>query len=183
MWKDFKEIWCGMRTAALQTFVRIQNDVYGKSTSKKDSFDPHASSWQLMNVIFLEQNSALKLLLYSKKIASSVLSSHTLLEVSVAKKKNFWYHLSGVVVNLVGVFFTHRQIKNPASSEIAVKTHSRLGPYLADHFACVTPALKKGWIFYLPMGKKWTPVGPQQSQIGGIKSSLFLANWHFQWCV
>ena len=52
MWKDFKEIWCGMCTAALQTFVRIQNDVYGKSTSKKDSFDHHASSWQLMNVIF-----------------------------------------------------------------------------------------------------------------------------------
>ena len=56
-----------------------------------------------------------------------------------------------------GSFFTHRQIKNPASSEIAVKTHSRFGPHLADHFACVTPALKKGWMFYLPMGKKWTP--------------------------
>ena len=55
-----------------------------------------------------------------------------------------------------GSFFTHRQIKNPASSEIAVKTHSRFGPHLANHFACVTPALKKGWIFYLPMGKKWT---------------------------
>ena len=55
-----------------------------------------------------------------------------------------------------GSFFTHRQIKNPASSEIAVKTHSRFGPHLADHFACETPALKKGWIFYLPMGKKWT---------------------------
>ena len=87
MWKDFKEIWCGMRTAALQTFVRIQNDVYGKSTSKKDSFDHHASSWQLMNIIFLEQNSALKLLLYSKKITSSVLSSHTSLEVPVGQKK------------------------------------------------------------------------------------------------
>ena len=56
-----------------------------------------------------------------------------------------------------GSFFTHRQIKNPASSEIAVKTHSRFCPHLADHFACVTPALKKGWIFYLPMCKKWTP--------------------------
>ena len=53
-----------------------------------------------------------------------------------------------------GSFFTHRQIKNPASSEIAVKTHSGFGPHLADHFACVTPALKKGWMFYLPMGKK-----------------------------
>ena len=51
-------------------------------------------------------------------------------------------------------FFTQSQIKYPASSEIAVKTHSRFGPHLADHFACVTPALKKGWMFYLPMGKK-----------------------------
>ena len=55
-----------------------------------------------------------------------------------------------------GSFFTHRQIKNPASSVIAVKTHSGFGQYLADHFACVPPALKKGWIFYLPIGKKWT---------------------------
>jgi len=53
-----------------------------------------------------------------------------------------------------GSFSTHRQIKNPASSEIAVKTHSQFGPHLADHFACLIPALKKCWIFYLPMGKK-----------------------------
>ena len=26
-------------------------------------------------------------------------------------------------------------------------------------------------------------MGPQQSQIGGIESSFFLANWHFQLCV
>ena len=53
-----------------------------------------------------------------------------------------------------GSFFTHRQIKHPPFSEIAVKTHSPFGPYLADYFACVPPALKKGWMFYLPMGKK-----------------------------
>ena len=41
-------------------------------------------------------------------------------------------------------FFTHRQIKHPAFSEIAVKTHSPFGPYLVDYFACVPPALKKG---------------------------------------
>ena len=51
-------------------------------------------------------------------------------------------------------FFTHRQIKHPPFSEIAVKTHSPFGPYLVDYFACVPPALKKGWMFYLLMGKK-----------------------------
>ena len=54
-------------------------------------------------------------------------------------------------------FFTYRQIKHPPFSEIAVKTHSPFGPYLADYFACVPPALKKRWMFYLPMGKKWIP--------------------------
>ena len=70
--------------------------------------------------------------------------------LSVAKKKNFQYNLSGVVV----LFLTHRQIKHPASSEIAVKTHSPFGPYLADNFAYVSPALKKGWMFDWLIGKK-----------------------------
>ena len=58
-----------------------------------------------------------------------------------------------------GSFFTHRQIKHPPFSEIAVKTHSQFGPYLVDYFACVPSDLKKGWMFYLPMGKKWMPCG------------------------
>ena len=42
-----------------------------------------------------------------------------------------------------GSFFTHGQLKNPAFSEIAAKTHSPFGPYLAGHFACIPPALEK----------------------------------------
>ena len=49
-----------------------------------------------------------------------------------------------------GSFFTHGQLKNPAFSEIAAKTHS---PYLVDHLAFISPALELGWIFYLPRGK------------------------------
>ena len=44
------------------------------------------------------------------------------------------------------------------------------------HFACIPPALKKGWIFYFPRGKIEPPVGTQQPQIGGIKSS-FQIQW------
>ena len=42
---------------------------------------------------------------------------------------------------------------------------------------------KKAGFFICPWVKNEPSVGPQQSQIGGIKSSLFLANWHFQRCV
>ena len=51
-------------------------------------------------------------------------------------------------------FFIHGKLKNPAFSEIAAKTHSPFGPYLPDYFASVPLALKKGWMFYFPMGKK-----------------------------
>ena len=46
---------------------------------------------------------------------------------------------------------------------------------------CVLAAIseKAGW-FFCPWVKIEPPVGPQQPQIGGIESSLFLANWHLQ---
>ena len=44
-------------------------------------------------------------------------SSHKSLEVPVGQKKNFWYHLSGVVVDLLEVHFIPGQIKNPAFFE------------------------------------------------------------------
>ena len=69
-------------------------------------------------------------------------------------------------------FFINVKLKNPAFSEIAAKTHSPFGPYLAGQFAYIPPALEKGWIFYLPRGKIEPPVGTQQPQIGGIKSSF-----------
>ena len=81
------------------------------------------------------------------------MSSHTSLEVPVGQKKELLIPpIWGCCGPTRASFFTHSQIKHPASSEIAVKTHSRFGPHLADHFACVTPVLKKGWIFYLPTG-------------------------------
>ena len=39
---------------------------------------------------------------------------------------------------------------------------------------------KEGGCFICPWVKNESLVGPQQPQIGGIESSLFLANWHFQ---
>ena len=75
-----------------------------------------------------------------------------------------------------GSFYTHRQIKHSPFLEIAVKTHSPFSPYLADYFACVPPALKKGGCFICSWVKNESPVGPQQPQKGGIQSSFFLAN-------
>ena len=69
-----------------------------------------------------------------------------------------------------GSIFTPGQKNHPAFSEIAAKTHS---PYLANYFACVAPALKKGWMFFFPWVKNESLVGPQQSKIGGIESSFF----------
>ena len=77
--------------------------------------------------------------------------SYIIGSASWPKKKTFRYHLYGIVVDPLVVH------KHPPFSEIAVKTQSPFGPYLADYFACVPPALKKGWMFYLPIGKKWIP--------------------------
>ena len=52
-----------------------------------------------------------------------------------------------------GSIFTPGQKNHPAFSEIAAKTHSPFGPYLAGHFACIPPALEKGWMVFLPRGK------------------------------
>ena len=55
-----------------------------------------------------------------------------------------------------GSIFTPGQKNHPAFSEIAAKTHSPFGPYLAGHFACIPPALEKGWMVFLPRGKNRT---------------------------
>ena len=78
---------------------------------------------------------------------------------SAKKKRTFDPPIWNCCGPTTGSCFTHRQIKHPPFSEIAVKTHSQFGPYLADYFACVPLALKRGWLFHLPMGKKWIPSG------------------------
>ena len=72
-----------------------------------------------------------------------------------------------------GSFFTHGQIKNPAFFEGRCYTGKMIRQMWAESAGCLNSYLGRGWIFYVSMGK-------QQPQIGGIKSSLFLANWHFQ---
>ena len=107
-------------------------------------------------VIILGYENPAKLFSLSNE-CPGIFCNHTSLEASVGQKKELLIPpIWGCCGPTRASFFTHSQIKHPASSEIAVKTHSRFGPHLADHFACVTPALKKGWMFYLPMIKKWT---------------------------
>ena len=111
----------------------------------------------------------------SKQIVKVV--THTSLEVSVGQKKELLKPpIWGCCGPTGGSIFTPGQKNHPAFSEIAAKTHGPFGPYLAGQFACIPPALKKAGCLICPAVKNEPPVGPQQPQIGGIKSSFFLAN-------
>ena len=75
-----------------------------------------------------------------------------------------------------GSIFTPGQKNHPAFSEIAAKTHSPFGLFWRAILPVYhRPSKKAGW-FFCPGVKIEPPVGPQQPQIGGIKSSFFLAN-------
>ena len=56
-----------------------------------------------------------------------------------------------------GSFFTHGQIKNPAFFEGRCYTGKMIRQMWAESAVCLNSYLWRGWIFYLSMGKKWTP--------------------------
>ena len=56
-----------------------------------------------------------------------------------------------------GSFFTHGQIKNPAFFEGRCYTGQMIRQMWAESAVCLNSYLWRGWIFYLSMGKKWTP--------------------------
>ena len=56
-----------------------------------------------------------------------------------------------------GSFFTHGQIKNPAFFEGRCFTGKMIRQMWAESAVCLNSYLWRGWIFYLSMGKKWTP--------------------------
>ena len=79
------------------------------------------------------------------------------MEVSVGQKKELLIPpIWGCCGPTGGSIFTPGQKNHPAFSEIAAKTHSPFGLYLAGHFACIPPALEKGWMVFLPRGKNRT---------------------------
>ena len=85
------------------------------------------------------------------------IAPHTSLEVPVGQKKELSIPpIWGCCGPTGGSIFTPGQKNHPAFSEIAAKTHSPFGPYLAGHFACIPPALEKGWMVFLPRGKNRT---------------------------
>ena len=60
---------------------------------------------------------------------------------------------------------------------IQAKWPAKYGP----NGLCVLAAIsEKAGCFFCPWVKNEPLVGPQKPRIGGIESSLFLANWHFQ---
>ena len=72
-----------------------------------------------------------------------------------------------------GSIFTPGQKNHPAFSEIAAKTHSPFGLFWRAILPVYhRPSKKAGW-FFCPGVKIEPPVGPQQPQIGRIKSSFF----------
>ena len=106
---------------------------------------------------FLEQNSALKLLLYSKKIVSSVLSSHTSLEVPVGQKKELLIPpIWGCCGPTGGSIFTPGQKNHPAFFEGRWYTGKMARQIWAEWAVCLSSYLWKGWMVFLPRGKNWT---------------------------
>ena len=92
--------------------------------------------------------------LHARKLLTTVLHTLHLKErfrKNNEREKPFAWGCLGPVWAL---FFTYWKIKHPAFFEMAVNTHSPFCPDLADFFACVLPALKKGWMFYFPICKK-----------------------------
>ena len=86
---------------------------------------------------------------------SSLITHHW--KYQLAKKKELSIPpIWGCCGPIGGSIFTPGQKNHPAFSEIAAKTHSPFGPYLAGHFACIPPALEKGWMVFLPRGKNRT---------------------------
>ena len=82
-----------------------------------------------------------------------------------------------------GSFFTHGQIKHPAFFEGWCYTGKMIRQMLAESAVCLNSYLWRGWMFYLAMGKKWSPSGSTTTPDRWYQKFFFLANWHFQWCV
>ena len=98
-------------------------------------------------------------------------------------ENNFQYHLSGVVEDLLGIHFLPMGKLNIHPFLRAGGTQAKSTKDGLIGLCVLTAISEKGgcfiwlWVKYDPL------VGPQQSQISGIESSFFLADWHFQWCV
>ena len=75
----------------------------------------------------------------------------------LAKKNNFRYHLSWIVVDLLGVHFLPMGKSNPAFFEDWGYTGKMIRQIWAESAVCPNSYLWRGWIFYLSMGKKWIP--------------------------
>ena len=92
----------------------------------------------------------------------------------VGKKKNFQYHLSGVVEDLLGIHFLPMGKLNIHPFLRAGGTQAKYSAKHGPNRLCVLTAIsKKGGCFICSWVKNESPVGPQQPQIGGIQSSFF----------
>ena len=104
--------------------------------------------------------------------------------VPVGQKKNFRNHLSGFVVDLMGVHFLPISQSNIQPFLRAGDTQAKWSAKYGPNGLCVLTAIsEKGGCFICLWVKNEPLVGPKQCQIGGIKSSFFLPDWHFQLCV
>ena len=68
------------------------------------------------------------------------------------KKKNFQNHLSGVVVDLLGV---HSLPIDQSNIQLFLRADDTQAKWSAT--VCLDSYLWRGWIFDLSMGKKWSP--------------------------
>ena len=80
-------------------------------------------------------------------------------------------------------FFTHGQIKHPPFFEGRWYIGKIICQRWADWAVCLNSYLWRGLMFYLAMGKKWSPSRSTTTPDRWYQKFFFLANWHFQWCV
>ena len=92
----------------------------------------------------------------------------------MAKKKNFQYHLSGVVEDPLGIHFLPMGKLNIHPFLRAGDTQAKYSAKYGPKGLCVLTAIsERGGCFICLWVKNDSLVGPQQSQIGGIESSFF----------